>query len=294
MSSLGFIGLGDMGSRMARRLIGAGHHLVIWNRSIDKAVEFKQLGASVAGSAAEVLQRCELTSLCLSSHDAVIEVARGMHGLFSAATGTERRVVVDCSTGAPEITRDLWQQAASLGIGWVDAPVSGGPGAALAGTLTMFLGGDAADISNAAPLLDSLSAHRNHLGPAGAGHTAKLCNQLIVAANILAIGEALAIARQAQVDVKRFPEVLKGGYADSLPLQLFGPRMAAHEFTPRLGAISLMEKDVRLVQSLGESHKVPTPIASLCADLYATAQRCTNVTADSDISSIIRLFESPR
>lgn len=286
---LGFIGLGDLGLPMARRLLGQGP-LTVWNRTAEKSRILADEGAQVARSPAQIAADCDIIGLCLTAHDAVELVAFGAGGLFDSIDG-QHRVIVDFSTGSPERTREFAQQAAALGSGWVDAPVSGGVPAAQAGTLIVMAGGDACDIEEASPLLAPLAARITHMGPSGAGQTTKLCNQMIVACNMLVIAETIAAARRAGVDVARLPEALRGGFADSLPFQIFGPRMAAHEFTRRLGAISLMEKDLGLGRAMAQQAGAETPIARLCAELYARVGTDEGLSPEADIASIIGLFE---
>jgi 3-hydroxyisobutyrate dehydrogenase len=286
---LGFIGLGDMGLPMARRLLG-GAPLTVWNRTAEKSRILADEGAQVARSPAQIAADCDIIGLCLTAHDAVELVAFGAGGLFGGIDG-QHRVIVDFSTGSPDRTREFARQAAALGSGWVDAPVSGGVAAAQAGTLIVMAGGDACDFEEASPLLAQLAARVTHMGPSGAGQTTKLCNQMIVACNMLVMAETIATARCAGVDVARLPEALRGGFADSLPLQIFGPRMAAHEFTPRLGAISLMEKDLLLARAMAQEAGAETPIARLCVELYAQVSSEDGLSREGDIASVIGLFE---
>jgi 3-hydroxyisobutyrate dehydrogenase-like beta-hydroxyacid dehydrogenase len=129
------------------------------------------------------------------------------------------------------------------------------------------------------------------MGPVGAGQTAKICNQMIVACNLLVIAETIALARKAGLEVARLLSALKGGFADSMPLQIFGPRMAEHRFEPRLGAVGLMQKDVRLASSMAESHNARTPMLSLARELYAQVTGRGSIDPATDISTLIGLFE---
>lgn len=280
---IGFIGLGDIGLPMATRLLDLGHPLTVWNRTPAKAVSLVARGAVLADSPATLFQACDLVGMCLTSHVAVEEVAEAM---FASPPDGAQRVVVDLSTGAPERTVELARSAAARGCGWVDSPVSGGVSAAAAGTLTLFVGGDDGDIEAAAPILDALGGHRTVMGGPGAGQTAKICNQMIVSCTLLLIAETIAAARRAGIDVSRLPEALRGGFADGMPLQIFGPRMAGHDFEPRLGAIALMAKDLGLARAMADRAGAHAPLSTLCADLYAEVD-----DADADLSRLIALFE---
>ncbi len=286
----GFIGLGDMGLPMARRLLAAGHRVVAWNRSPDKLQLLARDGAQVAASPAEVGARAGLIGLCLTSDQAVEAVVFGPEGLLSAAAPGERRWIADFSTGDPQAARTFAERAAALGTGWVDAPVSGGVRGAGSGQLVVFAGGQAQDVEALGPLMAPLAVRVTHMGPSGAGQATKICNQMIVACNVMMIAETLAAGRRAGVDIARLPQALAGGFADSAPLQIFGPRMAEHQFAPRLGAIGLMAKDLGLAQRLAAGGPGQTPLTSLCAELYALAGRPA-ISKDDDLSKLIGLFE---
>ncbi len=280
---IGFIGLGDIGLPMAERLVELHGELIVWNRTVEKAAPLIARGAKLASSPVALIEECEVIGLCLTSHVPVEQIVRKF---FEASRDGKRRVIVDLSTGAPDQARARAAEAAAFNIGWVDAPVSGGPQAAATGSLTIFVGGDRADVIAAAPLLNALAARQTHVGGVGAGQTVKLCNQMIVSCSMLVIAETVAMARAAGVDVERLPEALAGGFADSKPLQIFGPRMASRTFEPRLGAIELMAKDLGLALSLSSQASARTPVAELCADLYAAADSPT-----CDLSKLVDLFE---
>ena len=287
---IGFAGLGDMGLPMARRVLAAGHELVAWNRSRARLELLERDGAVAAANPAELMERADLVGLCLTSDLAVEEVAFGPHGLFSAGDPAGK-VVADFSTGAMEAAVSFAERARALGAAWVDAPVSGGAPAAESGRLIVFAGGEVQAVAALEPLFSAVAARVTHMGPAGGGQTAKLCNQSIVACNMLVIAETLALARKAGVDVERLPEALKGGFADSAPLQIFGPRMAAHGFEPRLGAIDLMIKDVGLVEALAARIGASTPMLDAARSLYAAARGSDRIDTSGDISRLIGLFE---
>ena len=283
---IGFIGLGDIGMPMARRILAAGHRLVAWNRSKDKLAGLCGQGAEAAASPADVMARCDLVGLCLTAQDAVREVAFGPGGLFEAPPGGGRKLVADFSTGAPEAAAEFARLAAEKGCGWVDAPVSGGVPGAEQGTLIVFAGGEASDVAALAPLFSAFSTRVTHMGPAGTGQMTKICNQMIVACSLLVVAETMAAGRAAGIAVERLPAALRGGFADSIPFQIFGPRMASHTFSPRLGAIDLMRKDLSLGRAMAEKAGAGTPIRDLCAKLYDGAADGT-----ADLAAVIGLFE---
>jgi 3-hydroxyisobutyrate dehydrogenase len=287
---LGFIGLGDMGLPIARRLLAAGNDLVVWNRSSEKLNLLVAEGAIAAATPAEVMARADLIGLCLSSHHAVEEVGWGLNGLFSVPF-SGKKIVADLSTGSPDAAVSFSRRAAAFNVSWVDAPFSGGVAAATAGKLVVFAGGDEAAIASLNPLLLPLASRVSHMGATGMGQVTKLCNNAISACTLLLVAETIALARKANVDVGRFAEALKGGAADSSHLQVFGPRMAEHRFHPRLGSIALIHKDVGLASELSFGCNANTPILSLVRELYDAAHKDPTIDFAGDVSSLIGLFE---
>lgn len=284
---IGFIGLGNIGLAMAGRLQAVAGPIMVWNRSPDKVVPLEERGAIAGSSPEEIFDACEIIGICVTSHVASGEIATRM---FARANPEQpRRTLIDLSTGSPTVAADLARQAARHGVGWIDAPVSGGLGAAAEGKLTIFIGGDASDIAAAAPLLDALSMRKTVAGSPGAGQTMKLCNQMIVASNIIAIAETIAAARHVGIDMAAMPEALFGGFADSPPLRILGPRMAAGDLAPKFGAIGLMEKDLLLARALMNGAGARTPVLDLCTDLCALVE-----DRSSDIASLVELFEKMR
>lgn len=290
MTRLGFAGLGDIGGPMAERLLEHAGTLHVWNRTASKAEAVLAQGATWFPSPAALAQQCDVIGVCLTSDDAVEALVFDDGGLLGARSD-HRLTIVNLSTGSAERNQSFADRAEALGAAWVDAPVSGGPVAARKGTLTIFLGGREDAIAEAAPLFDALSAHRSHMGPAGAGQATKLCNQMIAASNIVTIAETIAVARAAGVDVAGLPAALKGGFADSMPLQLFGPRMASQTFLPRLGAIALMAKDVRLARAMATSAGTSTPVMERVEELLRRVSEIDGLTQEDDLSVLVRLYE---
>lgn len=290
---LGFIGLGDMGAPMVRRLLAAGHPVAVWNRTAAKAAPLVALGARLAAAPRALLAEADLVALSLTDDAAVSAVAFAADGLAAAGAAGAGKLVVDFSTIDPAASRAIAERLrAATGTAWVDAPVSGGVPGAEAGSLVVLAGGDEADIARARPLFESLARRVTHMGPAGAGQTAKLCNQMIVAVNVLTIAETVAFARRAGVAVERLAGALHGGFADSRPLQIFGPRMASRSFTPRQSAIALMGKDLGLAQDLARRIGAATPVSALCAALYETIRMRSDIDYAADVSELVRLYES--
>ena len=146
-------------------------------------------------------------------------------------------------------------------------------------------------MAEAQALFSPLAGRVSHMGPSGAGQMTKLCNQLIVSCNVLAIAESIALGRKAGVDVSKLPLAMKGGFADSAPLQVFGPRMAEHVFEPRLGSTSLMHKDMRLASAIAAEVRASVPLLSLASQLYSNACTSPDIGEEADLTQVIKLFE---
>jgi 3-hydroxyisobutyrate dehydrogenase len=266
---LGFIGLGLMGLPMTRRLLAAGCEVAVWNRSAAKCDAAVADGARAAAGPAELAGRARIIFLCLTDTAAVEAVVFGPGGLAEADGSNQ--IVVDFSSIRPDTTRDIGARlAARNGMRWVDAPVSGGTKGAEEGTLAIMAGGDAADIEAIRPAVMLMAGRLTHMGPLGAGQTAKLCNQTIVGCAMAVLAEATRLAVNAGIDPARLPEALAGGFADSKPLQLFVPRMAAAIHDPPLGHAYTMLKDLDTVMDVARETGTPVPMVALAAQLFRT------------------------
>ena len=174
-------------------------------------------------------------------------------------------------------------------MGWIDAPVSGGTKGAEEGTLAVMAGGDAAAIERARPYVLAMARRLTHMGPTGAGQTAKLCNQIIVGCAMAVLAEATRLATNAGIDAGRLPEALAGGFADSIPLQLFVPRMVQGIHSPPLGHVATMLKDLDAVVDVAQRTSTPVPMAALASQLFRMAK--TSRGADADALEIYQLSE---
>jgi 3-hydroxyisobutyrate dehydrogenase len=243
VEKLGYLGLGMMGFPMSRRLLKAGYDITVWNRSAGKATALVEAGAKLAGIPRDVAESADIIFMCLTDAAAVEEVVFGSDGLATVAGAG--KLVVDFSSIHPDAARAI---AARLrlanGMGWIDAPVSGGTVGAEQGTLAVMAGGDAADVERVRPYVLAMARRLTHMGPSGAGQMTKLCNQVIVGCAMAVLAEATRLATNAGIDATRLPEALAGGFADSIPLQLFVPRMAQGIHSPPLGHIATMLKDL--------------------------------------------------
>lgn len=264
---VGFIGLGTMGGAMCRHLISAGVPVTVWARAKDKATAMLEAGAGWADSPAGLAATVDVIVLCVTNDDAVERIVFGPDGI--AETTGEEKILVDHSSIHPVATRE-WSERlkAAAGTGWIDAPVSGGPGGAERGELIVMAGGDADDFATVEPLISHYAKQITLMGPSGSGQATKACNQLIIGAEICAIAEALNLARNFGMNARRLADALKGGWADSPILQDHGKRMAAADYSDPADA-SMMMKDMNIASDLGRRTSSPMPVTDLVTALYS-------------------------
>jgi 3-hydroxyisobutyrate dehydrogenase len=287
---LGYLGLGMMGFPMSRRLITAGHDVTVWNRSAAKATALVEAGAKLAPRPRDIAAGASIIFMCLTDAAAVDEVVFGSDGL--AAVAGSGKLVVDFSSIHPDAARATAARLkAANGMGWIDAPVSGGTKGAEEGTLAVMAGGDAADIERVRPYVLAMARRLTHMGPIGAGQTTKLCNQVIVGCAMAVLAEATRLATNAGIDAKRLPEALAGGFADSIPLQLFVPRMVQGLHSPPMGHIVTMLKDLDTVIDVARDTSSPVPMSALAAQLFRLAKAARG--ADADALEIYKLSAAP-
>jgi 3-hydroxyisobutyrate dehydrogenase len=278
--TLGYLGLGMMGFPMTRRLVSAGHDVTIWNRSPAKAAALVEAGAKLVDRPSDVADAASIIFMCLTDAAAVEEVVFGPDGLASASGSG--KLVVDFSSIHPDAARAIAARLRTTnGMGWIDAPVSGGSMGADQGTLAVMAGGEAADIERVRPYVLTMARRLTHMGPTGAGQTAKLCNQVIVGCAMAVLAEATRLAVNAGIDAGRLPEALAGGFADSIPLQLFVPRMVQGIHSPPLGHIATMLKGLDTVIDVARDTSSPVPMASLAAQLFRLAKAARGAEADA-------------
>jgi 3-hydroxyisobutyrate dehydrogenase len=286
---LGYLGLGMMGFPMAQRLLNAGYEVAVWNRSAGKAAALVEAGAKPAANPREMTTTATILFMCVTDAAAVEKVVFGPDGL--AACPGDGKLVVDFSSVHPDKARAIAARLkAANGMGWVDAPVSGGSKGAEEGTLAVMAGGDAADIERVRPYVLAMARRLTHMGPIGAGQTTKLCNQVIVGCARAVLAEATRLAENAGIDAGRLPEALAGGFADSIPLQLFVPRMVRGIHSPPLGHIATMLKDLDTVADVARNTSSPVPMATLAGQLFRLAKAARG--ADADALEIYKLSSS--
>jgi 3-hydroxyisobutyrate dehydrogenase len=263
--TIGFVGLGLMGQAFTRRLVACGYQVTGYDILAEKVSAAAAHGVRPAASSAEVARASDQVHVCVMTGDDLAAAVFGADGI--AAGGAPGKLLVDHSTTPVATTKEFAARlAAEAGMGWVDAPVSGGPPAAAAGTLAIMAGGAAADFARAQPVLADLGTCA-HMGEVGAGQTTKMVNQVLVLNNYCILAEALALAEAGGVDAAKIPDALGAGYAGSTMLQKLYPRLVARDFAPAGYAFQAL-KDLDMVQSLAKELKVPVPMSAQSASLF--------------------------
>jgi 3-hydroxyisobutyrate dehydrogenase len=276
-----------MGSPMIRRLLQANISVRVWNRSPEKLQPLRDAGAALASSPADAALGADAVCLCLANVAAAESVLFGERGVASASPGAP--LIVDLSTIGPRHTADFSQRMREqCGSAWVDAPVSGGVPGAVQGKLVIFCGGTPLDIERLSEVFAAVAQRVTRAGDVGAGQTMKLCNQLIVTSNLAAIAEAIALARAGGIDAGLLPQALAGGFADSIPLQVFGARMANGVTTPPLGAIALMIKDTGAIGELAATQGLTLPVTAATRRVYEQAE--SQGLGSQDLSALMTLY----
>lgn len=287
-SPVGFIGLGIMGKPMARNLAKAGYDLVIYNRSRDDVDALLAEGAQfqAAGSPREVAEGTTGVITMLPDSEDVRDVVFGPEGLLPAI-GKEH-LLIDMSTIAPATSVEVNAALREQGGHALDAPVSGGDKGAIAGTLSIMVGGEAEDFQRAMPLFEAMGKTIVHVGGAGAGQIVKACNQIVVAINYAAVSEALVLGAKAGVDPDKIVQVLSGGLAASRVLELKGASMIAHNFEPGF-RIDLHRKDLNIALATARASAAPIPVSAVVAQLFEALAAAGR--GELDHSALLTVYE---
>jgi 3-hydroxyisobutyrate dehydrogenase len=287
LPSIAFAGIGLMGLRMCQRLLAAGYPLTVWNRSPDKCAPLVAAGARQVGHPAELCVAADIVLLCLADTAVVREVVFGRGGIAEGARAGQ--LLVDHSSLEPAATRLMAAELESRsGMRWVDAPVSGGTAGAEAGSLAIMAGGRSEDVERVRPVLMNLGVRLTHMGDVGAGQVTKACNQMIVACNALVIAEVVALAERSGVDASLIAPALSGGFADSRPLQILAPQMAASAFEPVKWHVRTLLKDLDTAVQLSREEGSATPMTGLAAQLMRL--HGSHGHLENDPSTLVELF----
>jgi len=263
--NIGFIGLGIMGRPMALNLRQAGYELWVYARRAEMMAPLVKVGATACASPQAVASQAEIIFTMVADTPDVEQVILGDQGVLSGAkTGS---LVIDMSSISASITRMIAARLAERGIAMLDAPVSGGESGAIAGTLSIMVGGPLEQFNRALPLLKVLGTQITHIGAQGAGQVAKTCNQILISQTIVAVGEALLLAKAAGVDPHQVRQALLGGFAQSRILEVHGQRMLEHQFAPGF-KIKLHQKDLRVASQLADELGLALPGTALSTQYF--------------------------
>jgi 2-hydroxy-3-oxopropionate reductase len=266
---IGFIGLGIMGRPMAHNLLKAGFPVIVHNRHQEVTDELVAAGASPGAQPRDIAASCDVLITMLPASPQVEEVLLGPGGVIEGAR--PGLIVIDMSTISPIATRTLADRLAARGITMLDSPVSGGDKGAIAGTLSIMVGGDGDTFKRCMPIFQALGKTIVHVGGTGAGQVVKACNQIVVALIIEAVSEALVLGSKAGVDPAKILQVLSGGLAANRVIELRGASMLAHDFTPG-GRIRTHHKDLGIVLELGRMYGVSLPVTALVDQMFASLE----------------------
>ncbi len=285
---LGFLGIGLMGKPMILRLLEAGYHVIVWNRTPEKLQPVLEKGAHKANTPQEVAEAADILLLSLADTHVVEQVVFGDDGVSRG--GSKDKLLVDLSSIEPEATQRFAKRLEQeCGMDWLDAPVSGGVSGAEQGTLAIMAGGRKESFERVATIMASLSQRFTHMGEIGAGQITKVCNQMIVSCNALVIAEVIALARKAGIDAEKIPQALAGGFADSKPLQILGPQMATDTFEPIKWHVRTLLKDLDTAVLLSRNEGSAIPMSALGAQLMR--QHSSHGFQESDPATLVKLYK---
>jgi len=262
---IGFVGLGIMGKPMARNLLKAGYALTVYSRRRETVEALIAEGAQGAYSPREVGERSTVVITMVTDTPDVQQVVLGSDGILSSLPSGE--TIIDMSTISPTATREIAVATQTKGIHFLDAPVSGGEGGAIAGTLSIMVGGEASVFNTCLPILQAMGKNIIHVGPSGSGQLVKLCNQIAVAVTNLAMSEALIFAAKAGVNLELMHQAISGGAAGSWQLSNLAPRVFQRDFAPGF-MVKLQQKDLRLVLQEADRLRLALPATSLVHNLF--------------------------
>ena len=280
---VGFVGLGTMGGAMAANAARAGFEVTAWNRTPGRATELGELGVSIAASPAAVAAASDVVITIVSDTPDVEAVLFGDGGVAEGARPGS--LVIDMSTISPSATRAFSDRLAAKGVAMLDAPVSGGSEGAKKGTLSIFVGGAAADLERARPALESLGTTITHVGPIGAGQAVKAVNQVILAGTYLGVAEGIVLALKAGLDVEQVVGALSGGAAQSWVLANRSGRMLENEY-PLGFKVALHRKDLGIALSMAQELGASLPVSTMCEAIEALLMEEGH--ADEDMSAVAR------
>ncbi|MEO0437794.1 MAG: 3-hydroxyisobutyrate dehydrogenase [Pseudomonadota bacterium] len=294
MANVGFIGLGNMGGPMALNLVAAGHQVKVFDLMPSACAELEKAGAKVSASTSEAASDVDYVISMLPAGKHVAGVYLGDKGLLAQLD--ERTTVLDCSTIDASTSREVGESAAKLGIGFMDAPVSGGVAAAAAGTLAFMCGGSAETFAKAKIILAAMGKNIFHAGPAGAGQVAKGCNNMLLAIHMIGTTEALEMGVRNGLDPKVLSEIMLASSGRNWSLEVYNPYPGVMENAPASNdykpgfMVDLMVKDLGLALAIAENSGVDNRMGKLAGELYESHQQEGN--GQRDFSSVLELIKT--
>jgi 3-hydroxyisobutyrate dehydrogenase-like beta-hydroxyacid dehydrogenase len=283
MATVAYLGLGTMGLGMVNNLLAAGHQVTVWNRSEAPTREAAAAGAHVAASVSDAVSGAEIVMYCFSDDSAIDAVVLADGGLVSAVDSSS--IVIDLSTISPESSAAERSAFEAKGVRFLDAPVFGSRGEAAAGGLWIVVGGDRAAFDDALTVLEPISETVHYMGEGGSGVRMKLVGNLVVASQLLALGESLTLAASAGLDLHKVLEVLKVTDFRSPIFDGVGPSVLADDYAPAF-ALKLMQKDSRLIKSFAANLGVPVPSVEAAAHYVDAAMDAG--WSDQNASALIK------
>jgi len=282
---IAWIGLGAMGVPMAKNLKEAGHEVLVYNRTQEKAKAHAEAHGTRAVENLSDLAEAEVIFSCLPTSNEVEAVAKALFPHLRPGT-----LWIDCTSGEPEKSREIAALLAEAGVRFLDAPVSGGTAGAEAGTLAIMVGGDAEDFERARPLFEALGKTIVHLGPVGAGHATKAVNNTLLAAALLAAAEGLLALKKQGVAPERALEVINQSSGRSFATLVLFPERVLDRSFPLTFKLGLLAKDVRIGNKVTEGAGVPSPVFHLTRELFQAAAK--TIGEDADHTEVVRLVEA--
>jgi 2-hydroxy-3-oxopropionate reductase len=288
MARVGVIGLGVMGTPMARNLLKGGHDVTVFARRAEAMAPLAAAGARTSASPAEVAAVSDVTITMVLDTPAVESVALGPGGIIEGARAGS--IVVDHSTIEPDGARKVAAALQSRGIEMLDAPVSGGAAVAEAGTLSIMVGGDEAALERVRPILACYGKTIVHIGPSGAGQVAKACNQICTIVNTLGAAEAMLLAERSGVDPAKVKDVLMTGFGASRMLEVQAPKMIARNFEAKVES-RLHHKDIQIVLDMARALGLDLPGSAAAARVIAALQARGGATRDT--AAVFEVLANP-
>ena len=283
---IGFIGLGIMGKPMARNLLKAGYPLTVYSRGRSAVEALMADGAAGARSSQEVAERSDVVITMVTDTADVRQVILADKGALAGMRAGG--VIIDMSTISPAATREVADVVQARGVHFLDAPVSGGEGGAIAGTLSIMVGGEVEVFGDCLPIFQALGKNVIHIGGTGTGQLTKLCNQIAVAVTNLAMGEALVFAAKSGVNLEKMHQAISGGAAGSWQLANLAPRIFRRDFAPGF-MVKLQQKDLRLVLQEADRLRLALPATSLVHSLFNALE--TRGAGDEGTQALIKVLE---